>query len=133
MTTHAERFQRMRRSAMAIGLFRQFAPLPQGGWADPQQPTHFPRAIDRSPLDVLGGQSLSKPTPCRTRSLGVERGGGVNRLKAPKRAFMTVSDGTHSSPFNRTKNGFYTHQHRFYGVLEARFGLIDVSVMGDRE
>ena len=80
MTTHAERFQRMRRSAMAIGLFRQFAPLPQGGWADPQQPTHFPRAIDRSPLDVLGDQSPSKPTPCRTGSRGVERGGGVNRL-----------------------------------------------------
>jgi hypothetical protein len=52
MTANLERFQALGRFAGTIRLFRQFAQLPQRRWADAQQPAHFPRAIDRPPLDI---------------------------------------------------------------------------------
>lgn len=54
MTAKPEGFKTLRRLAGAIGLFRQFAQLPQGRRADAQQPTHFAGAINRPPLYLLG-------------------------------------------------------------------------------
>jgi hypothetical protein len=54
MTANAERFKALRRLARAIRLIGKLAQLPQGGWADAQQPAHFPRAINRPPLYLLG-------------------------------------------------------------------------------
>ena len=56
MTADAERFKTLGRLAGAIGLFRQFAQLPQGRRADAQQSAHFARAINGPPLYLLGVQ-----------------------------------------------------------------------------
>jgi hypothetical protein len=57
MTADQERFKRTRIAAKVIGMFGQFAELPQGRRADAEQSAHFTGAIDCPPLNVLGGQS----------------------------------------------------------------------------
>lgn len=65
------------------GMLGQFAELPEGSRADPQQATDLPRSVDRSRLKTLGPEQLPelglRPVP--------EIGGRIAPADAPKTAW----------------------------------------------
>ena len=71
MTANTERFQRVEWAAMALRLFRRFAKLPQGRWADAQRPAHFAGAFYASAVRRGGDSTELQPTE-QLRFFGAE-------------------------------------------------------------